>query len=272
MNGAPALRYPIWTSSRDALRAEWAKLLTVPGPGWLLAAVVALTVGVGTAADAATRCPTGMTCTVDTVRLSLTGIQLGQAVVAIMAVLPVCNEYSTGMIRVTLAAMPRRLTMLGAKASVATGLVLVAGSFAVLGSLVAGVLILPGQGFTPARGFTDLSLTYGPTVRAAAGSVLYLSLIAVLSMGIAAILRDSAVSVGLALALLYLFPVVNAFIGNQTWHHRIARYSPAAGLNVQATTGLHSLPVGPWGGIGVTALWAAAALLAGGLFLRARDA
>ncbi|MGB6456507.1 MAG: ABC transporter permease [Streptosporangiaceae bacterium] len=272
MSLAAAPRYPVWTGWRDTLRAEWSKLLTVPGPAWLLAAVVGLTVAVSAAADALTRCPAGTSCSVDTVKLSLTGIQLGQAVVAILAVLPVCNEYSTGMIRVTLAAMPRRPMVLAAKASVVTGLVLVSGAFAVLGSLVAGLLILPGHGFTTARGFTEVSLTHAPTLRAAAGSVLYLVLIAALSTGIAAMVRDSAVSIGLALGVLYVFPVLTAFIGNQTWHHRIERYTPMAGLNIQSTTDLRSLAIGPWGGLGVLALWAVGALLAGGLLLRLRDA
>jgi ABC-2 type transport system permease protein len=272
MNPAPAVRYPIWTGGRNAVRAEWTKLLTVPGPVWLLAAVVGLTVAVGAAADAASRCPATMTCPVDTAKLSLTGIQLGQAVVAILALLPICNEYSTGMIRVTLAAMPRRPVVLLAKASTVTGLVLVAGIFAVLASLVAGLLILPGHGFTAARGFAELSLSHGPTLRAAAGSLLYLVLIAVLSIGIATMVRDSAVSIALALAVLYVFPVLTAFIGNQTWHNRIERYTPMAGLNIQATTGLRSLPIGPWGGLGVLAVWALAALLGGGLLLRLKDA
>jgi ABC-2 type transport system permease protein len=172
MSLAPALQYPAWTGWRDSLRAEWTKLVTVRGPAWLLSATVGLTVGVGAAADAATRCPANMTCPVDTVKLSLTGIQLSQAVVAILAVLPIVNEYSTGMIRVTLAAMPRRPVLLAAKAATVTCLVLVAGAFAVFGSLVAGALMLPGHGFTTARGFTELSLAYGPTFRAAAGSVL----------------------------------------------------------------------------------------------------
>jgi ABC-2 type transport system permease protein len=272
MSQAAAVRPPIWTGGRAVLRAEWTKLLSVSGPAWLLAGLVGLTVAISAAAAAATRCPAGMSCSVDTVKLSLTGIQLGQAVVAILAVLPICNEYSTGMIRVTLAAMPRRSLVLAAKASVVTGLVLVAGAFAVLGSLVAGVLILPGHGFTAARGFTELSLTHEPTLRAAVGSVLYLGLIAMISMGIAAMVRDSAVSIGCALGLLYVFPIVDAFIGNPVWHNRIARYSPMAGLNVQSTNGLHSLPIGPWGGLGVLALWAAGALLAGGAVLRIRDA
>jgi ABC-2 type transport system permease protein len=272
MNPAAAVRYPNWTGARDALRAEWSKLLTVSGPAWLLAATVVLTVAVSAAADAATRCPGGTTCSVDTVKLSLTGLQLGQAIIAILAVLTVCNEYSTGMIRVTLAAMPRRLMVLAAKVSTITGLVLIAGAFAVLGSLVAGRLILPGHGFTAARGFAELSLTYGPTLRAAIGSVLYLGLIAVLSMGIAAVVRDSAVAIGLALGVLYVFPVITAFLGNQTWHQRVERYTPMAGLSIQSTTGLRSLAIGPWGGLGVLALWALAALLAGGLILRIKDA
>jgi len=269
---ATHVRYPIWAGSRGVLRAEFTKLSTVSGPAWLLAAVVAVTGAVSAAADAATRCPANLTCSVDAVKLSLTGIQVGQAIVAMLAVLAVCNEYSTGMIRVTLAAMPRRLIVLSAKASVVTGLVVVAGAFAVLGSLVSGALILPGHGFTAARGFGEFTLTYGPTLRAAVGSVLYLGLIAVLSLGVAAMLRDSGVSIGLTLGLLYLFPVFNAFIGNQTWHSRIERYTPMAGLNVQATTGVRSLPIGPWEGLGVLAIWAAAAVLAGSMFLRFRDA
>jgi ABC-2 type transport system permease protein len=272
VNLAPALRYPNWTGARDAVRAEWSKLLTVSGPAWLLAALVGLTIAVSAAADAATRCPGSTTCSVDTVKLSLTGVQLGQAIVAILAVLPICTEYSTGMIRVTLAAMPRRLMLLAAKVSTVSGLVLIGGAFAVLGSLVAGRLILPGRGFTAARGFAELSLTYGLTLRAAIGSVLYLGLIAVLSMGIAAMVRDSAVAIGLALGVLYVFPVLTAFIGNQTWHQRIERYTPMAGLSVQSTTGLRSLAIGPWGGLGVLALWALAALLVGGVMLRIRDA
>ena len=92
----------------DALHAEWTKLRTVSGPAWLLLGVVALTAAVSAAADGATHCPAGMNCPVDPAKLSLTGIQLGQAVVAVLAVLAICNEYSTGMIRTTFTAMPRR--------------------------------------------------------------------------------------------------------------------------------------------------------------------
>ncbi len=258
---------------QDALRAEWSKLLTSPGTFWLLAGAVAVTVATGAAAAAATRCQPGAPCQVDTARLSLTGVYLGQAAIAILGVLVVSGEYSTGMVSVTLAAMPRRLIVLTAKAILATGLAMAAGAVACGGSLLAGALILPGHGFTAARGFPSLSLADGPVLRATAGSVLYLGLIALLALGTAAALRDAAASMGTVLGLLYLFPIVAAFASDREWKRHLEQAGPmTAGLDIQATRDLHSLPIGPWAGLGVLAAWAAAALLAGGLLLRSRDA
>ena len=154
-----------WFGLSEALHAEWTKTRTVASTGWLLLAAVALTVAVGAAAAAATGCPSGAVCQVDPAKVSLTGIDLGQAVVAIAAVLAISNEYSTGMIRITLSAMPRRTVVLAAKAAILTGLVLAAGTIAVLTSVLAGRLILSGHGFTPAHGYELLSL--GPRRSAA---------------------------------------------------------------------------------------------------------
>jgi ABC-2 type transport system permease protein len=270
--GLPAGVPVRWASLREALHAEWTKLRTLSSTGWLLLGVIAVTVVVSAAAAAATRCPSGVACPVDTTKLSLTGIEAGQAVVAILAVLAISGEYSTGMIRTTLTAMPRRAGVLAAKATILTGLVLAGGTVAVAGSLLAGRLILPGHGFTPARGFPLLSLAEGPVLRAAAGSVLYLALIALLSLGTAAAVRDSGTAIGVILGLLYLFPIV-AQVVNPHWYRHLQQIGPmTAGLAIQATTGLRSLPVSPWAGLGVLAAWAAAALLAGGLLLRLRDA
>jgi ABC-2 type transport system permease protein len=119
--------------------AEWTKLRAVPGTAWLLAATIMVTVAVSTAAIAATRCPAGTGCPVDTTKLSLTGVQFGQAIVAILAVLRISSEYSTGMIRTTLAAMPRRAAVLAAKAAVTAGPVLAAWAAA---ALLAGGLLM----------------------------------------------------------------------------------------------------------------------------------
>jgi ABC-2 type transport system permease protein len=261
-----------WTGAQDALRAEWTKLRTVAGPGWLLLAVIALTAAVGAVASHAVTCP-GARCQIDPAKVSLTGIYLGQVIVAIIAVTCVSGEYSTGMIRLTLTAIPRRWHVLVAKAVVVGVTTMVAAAIAVLGSMVAGRALLYGNGISPAHGYPALSLASGPLLRAAGGSVLYLVLIALLGLGIAAMVRDSAMSIGLVLGLLYLWPLITNFIGNPTLQRHLNQISPmTAGMYIQATTNLRSLPLTPWQGLGVLALWAAGALAAGGLVLQLRDA
>ena len=255
-----------------ALHAEWTKLRTLPGTGWLLLGVVAATVIISATVSASMGCSSAAACHADVTKLSLTGTYLGQAVVAIVAVLAVGGEYATGMIRTTLAATPRRTTLLAAKAGVVTAVTLVAGTLAVLGSLLAGRLILPGHGYTPANGYPVLSLANGTVLRAGAGTVLYLALIALLSLGIAAVVRDAAVAIGAVLGLLYLFPII-AVVTDPHWRRHLEQIGPmTAGLEIQASTGLSTLPISPWAGLGVLAAWAAAALLAGGLLPRLRDA
>ena len=117
-----------------------------------------------------------------------------------------------------------------------------------------------------------LSLANGTDLRAAAGSVLYLALIGLLALGTATAVRDSATSIGVVLGLLYLFPVIASAL-DPHWSRHLQQIGPmSAGLDIQATTGLHNLPLSPWAGLGVLAAWAAAALLAGAVLLRCRDA
>jgi ABC-2 type transport system permease protein len=254
----------------QALHAEWTKLRTVAGPAWLLAGVIALTVAVGAAAASAAQCSSAA-CGVDPAKVSFTGIYLGQAVVAVAGVLAIGNEYSTGMVRLSLTAMPRRLTWLFAKTAVLIGPVLVASALAVAGSALAGRLILPGHGFTPAHGYA--SLTSATDYRAAAGAASYLTLIALLSLGVAAAVRDSAVAIGLVLGVLYLFPLAAAVISNVPISRHLQQIGPLpAGLDAQATIGVKTLPLTPCQGLGVVALWTVGALLLGALVLEFRDA
>lgn len=255
-----------------ALHAEWTKQRTVAGTGWLLLSAIALTVALSVVVTLATTYASAGAGQ-DLPKLSLTGVYLGQAIVAVLAVLTITSEYSSNMIQVTLSAIPRRPTMLAAKAAVLSALVLAAGTIAVLGCVLAGRLILPAGGFTAAHGYPFLSLRSGPTLRAAAGSVLYLTLIALLSLGIATAVRDSAIAIGLVLGLLYLFPIFADLVTSPHLERHLKQIGPmTAGLEIQATTNLRSLPIAPWAGLGVLAGWAAAAMLTGGLLLNLRDA
>jgi ABC-2 type transport system permease protein len=254
-----------------ALHAEWTKLRTVTATAWLLLGAVVLTVALGAVVAHAVSYSAGTPQ--DITKLSLTGVYLGQVVVAILAVQAISSEYSCGMIRVTLTAIPRRPSVLVAKAAIVGALVLAAGAIAMLASILAARLILPAGGFTAAHGYAPLSLLHGATLRAAGGSVLYLALIALLSLGLAAALRDAAVAIGTVLGLLYVLPVIAALIGSPHVRRHLEQIAPmTAGLAIQDTINLHHLPIAPWAGLGVLAAWATGALLAGGLVLKLRDA
>jgi ABC-2 type transport system permease protein len=260
----------------NALRAEWTKLRTTPSTPWLLAGAVAVTVAIGAAAVGAvdtSHCPPAELCRADTTRTSLTGVWVGQVAVAVLAVITVSNEYSHGLIHITLTALPRRLRVLGAKTAVIVVGVLAAGTAGVLGSILAARFILPGNGFTAANGYPPLSLGDEPTLRAAAGTVLYLALIGVLATGVAIIVRDAAGSIGAVLGLLFVTPIAVGLINEPDWNERLQRYSPGtAGMAIQSTIRLDDLPIGPWAGLGVLALWAAGMLLAAAVVFVRRDA
>ncbi|UBU08487.1 ABC transporter permease subunit [Nonomuraea gerenzanensis] len=253
---------------RRHLHAEWTKLRTLPGTGRLLLTIVVLTAAVSVAASAVVSCtPAG--CGYDPARILFFGVQVSQALVAVLAVTAISGEYGTGMIRLTLTAMPHRTGVLAAKAILLAVITLITGTAAVLAAALTARHLLLGNGFPAGM----LDLMSGPNLRAAAGSVLYLTLIALLSLGVATAVRDSATAVGVVLGLLYLFPALILMISDAGWQRLLWQISPMnAGLAVQATTGLAALPLSPWAGLGVLAAWAAAALLGGGLLLRVRDA
>jgi ABC-2 type transport system permease protein len=259
-----------------SIHAEWTKQRTVAGPGLLLLAAVVGTVALSAAASAAVSCP-GAGCAADPAKTGLTGVLLGQAVIAVAAVLTVGTEYSTGMISSSLIAVPRRWLLLAAKAVVLVVPVLVAGSVAVLGSLLAGWLLQPGS-LMQGRDSLDvdhpvLIVVDGSTLRAGVGSVLYLALIALLSIGIVTIVRSSAGAIGIVLGLLFVFPILAAVVTDPDWQRHLKQLAPSsAGLAIQATTGVDGLPISPWAGLGVLGLWAVGALVVGGVVLESRDA
>ncbi|WP_405869154.1 ABC transporter permease [Streptomyces sp. NBC_00005] len=251
------------------LHAEWTKLRTLPSTWWLLAATVILTVAVGAAAAASLTsrvCPSPEACHEDTVKLSLTGVWLGQAACLILGALSMGAEYGSGTIRTTVTAMPVRWRVLLSKATALSLLTAGAGVVATLLSLWTAGLILP------TNGFESPSLTDGPTLRAAAGSVLVLTLVAVLGLSAATLLRDSAGAITVGLGLLYVVPLLANVLPSPTWQQRVQRWFPMpAGLSVQATKNLARLPIGPWPGLGVLAAYAVGLLAVGAVLFRARD-
>lgn len=257
-----------------ALHAEWTKLRTLTSTWWLLAAITAATVAAGAAATgalSAEHCPPPGSCDPDHVRTALTGLWIGQSIVAVLGVLMAANEYATGTIHTTLTAIPDRLRVLTAKAVLLAGITTAAAVPAVGGSLLAARSILPTGGHKLAH--PGISLTDGATARAAIGAVLYLVAIALLSLGLAFLLRDTAGALTTALGLLYVFPLIAGFVNSPTWQDNIRKFGPAsAGQSITATHHLDTLPIAPWPGLGVLALYAVTALTCGSIALCRRDA
>nr|WP_062332420.1 hypothetical protein [Herbidospora sakaeratensis] len=217
-----------------AIRAEWTKFRTLPGLPWLVVVLVVATVGVGAAATALAPC-----CDVLPSRISLAGVAVGQAAAVALAVGVMSGEYATGLILTSLLAVPDRGRLLAAKA-------LLTGAATLAGALVAvPVSAAVGPGATPT---------------AVIGSIVYLVLVSQFALGVAALVRDPAVAMGVTLGVLYGFPLVIRLVQDPGWQERLAWLSPMeAGLAVQG--GL--APIGPWAGLAVPGVYAAVALAAG---------
>ena len=236
-----------------ALRAEWTKLRTVPD-----AAIAVPLIGVLTAAVSVIAAGFDSP---DAVQSSLLGVQVGQAAVAVWAVQTMAAEHSTGMARTTFAALPRRLTVLLAKAVLLLGGVLAAVVPAVLASVLAGRSMLAGY---PA-------LTSATVLRAAGGSVLYLGLIALLALGLAAAVRGAVAATGIVLGLL-MVPAMLSTFADPDLQRLVYKLSPStAGMTVLSTVDTGTLPIGPWQGLGVAAAWSSGLLALGALLLARRD-
>ncbi|HEU5475272.1 MAG TPA: ABC transporter permease [Actinophytocola sp.] len=227
----------------------------MPSTGWLVLAVAAGTVAVG----AFSVFGLGTAAGADQTRLSLSGAYLGQVAVVALAALAVTTEYDTGMIRGTLAAAPRRGRVLAGKAFAVTAVTLCAGALGVAGSYLCARLA-----FSP-----------GPALmwRPHAGTVLYLGLIGLLTLGLALIIRHTGGTITVVLSLLFTVPATAALITDPVWRERILRVAPmTAGLAIQATTDLDALPIAPWAGLGVLAGYAGGALVVGTMLFLRRDA
>jgi ABC-2 type transport system permease protein len=255
-------------ATTGALRAEWTKLRSVRGTPAALLALAGLTIALGAISCATSHtegfgAPGGQ----DVVMLSLVGVYFAQVAVVAFGVLAVCGEYATGTIRTTFAANPRRRQVLGAKVAVAAGLVLAVGAVATVTSFYLGQAILHGNGFVFDNGYPAATLADAATLRAVAVAIVYVGLLAVLSLGVAAIVRHTATAISVLLSVLFVPWIVGALLPHKLGE-AIEKATPMVGLAAQE----RGAPIGPWAGIAVTAAWAAVAVVVALWHIRRRDA
>ncbi|MEU0677155.1 ABC transporter permease [Streptomyces sp. NPDC006172] len=255
-------------AATQVIRSEWTKIRSVASTLWTLSLAAVVTIALGMLISALTRSQfdemsAGDRSSFDPTFISFAGMSLGQLAMIVFGVLVVSNEYSTGMIRVSLAAVPQRGAFLFGKISVAAGLALVVG---LVTSFVAFFL---GQAML---GEHKASIGDTGVLRAVIGGGLYMTLIAVFSMGVAAILRSPMLSLGILMPFFFL---ISNILGNVDATKKIGRYLPdQAGSKIMqvVTPAGDDAPYGPWGGLAIMAVWVAVALLGGYVTLKRRDA
>jgi ABC-2 family transporter protein len=206
----------------------------------------------------------------DPVRDSLMGVQIGLIAVTALGALFMTSEFKTRMIRTTFTACPNRRRVLTAKAVVLGGAVFAVGLIA---SVAAFYLAQPFQkqnGFAPPA-YPHPTLTDPTVLRAVIGTAMFLSLIAMLSLALGAILRGTAGAIALVFTLLVVIPIVASItsIEATTW---VDRATPIAGLAILQTRTLTETAIGPWGGFAVLCAYTAAALGCATWLLGRRDA
>ncbi|GAA3493263.1 ABC transporter permease subunit [Streptomyces prasinosporus] len=252
----------------QVVRSEWTKIRSVASTVWTLSLAVVVTIALGMLISALSRSEfAGMSArerlSFDPTFVSFAGMSLGQLAMVVFGVLVVSNEYSTGMIRTSLAAVPQRGAFLFGKIAVATVLALVVSTATGFAAFFLGQAML---------GEHRASLGDDGVLRAVIGGGLYMTLIAVFSMGVAAMLRSPMLSLGVLVPFFFL---ISSILGYVDATEKVARFLPdrAGSRIMQVVTPLDDdTPYGPWGGLGIMVLWVVAALAGGYALLKRRDA
>lgn len=250
------------------VRAELSKLRTVRSTYICVLIAAASNIGFATLAAAviAPRLGASERARVDVVQLALAGLHLSQIAFGVLGALVITGEYSTGMIRTTLAAAPRRRALLAAKALVLTGVTLIAAT----ASTVAAFLVF--RAALPAGTLTGTSLSDPGVTRAMVGGGLYLTVLALLGFGLGVFLRSSAGAIATLFGLLFVPPLLLDLLP-ESWKTTIGPYIPMqAGDQIYVAVRHETAALAPWTGFGVFCLYAAVAVLTGLFAITRRDA
>ena len=244
------------------LRSEWIKFRSLRSTWYTLAGAVAALLVIGIIiADNTGRHPAGLDPEDAVASAPLQGYHLAQLLIGVLGVLFVSGEYATGMIRSTLAAAPRRIPVLVAKAVVFGSMALVTMVPTALLTFLSSQAVLSHYG----RGY---SLTDPTALRVTLGTGVYLTLVGLLGSALGWIIRRTAGAISALVALLLIVPALIGLLGH--WGRDVARYLPNSGESfIQSLRGDNTL--GPWTGLGVLAAWVAAALVIAAVELRCRD-
>jgi ABC-2 type transport system permease protein len=279
-------------------RSEFTKLRSVRSTYWTIAAMVIVSVGFAAIAGFAIANnlhnnpanKAGM----DATQASLGGFfELGQLIIAVLGALTITSEYSTGMIRTSLTAMPRRGTVYAAKLLVFSTVTLVVSLITSFIAFFVGQAAMSGSGVTaslfhsvtiPANAVQNgppnnvtfsgtIVISPGTVLTAIIGTALFVTAVALIAFGLGSIIRHTAGAITSAIGLMFIIPVIVQLLPD-TWRWDIVRFFPdAAGRVLSVTVGQHNPHLwSAWPQFGVTLVYAAVLLGVGAYLFRKRDA
>jgi ABC-2 type transport system permease protein len=255
------------------MAAEWTKIRSVRSTVWTLLLFVIITIGLTAllswltvsnwngphAADRDARVlsdPVGF--------IFGAGIGLGQLTICVLGVLVITTEYSTGVIRASLLAVPKRYPMLAAKLAVFGLLMLVLAELVAFGSYFLGSAILHSR--------VSVSLSDTGVLRATLGAGIYLTVLGIFAVAVGAIVRHTAAGISITIGVVLVLPILAGLLPSN-WGAHVNAYLPQqAGSLIYAVHQSSGQLLSPWEGFGVFCIWAALLLAIGTYLLNRRDA
>jgi ABC-2 type transport system permease protein len=256
------------------IRSEWTKLRSIRSTVWSLLAAFVIVVAIGILVSVARaghldRESRGDLLSFDATSTSLVGVFLAQLAIGVLGVLLMTSEYATGMIRVTFAAVPRRLPVLWAKSVVfaitAFVIMLVAAFIAFLGGQAAF------KGKTINGHGIQASLSQPGVLRAVIGAALYLTVVGLLGIALGSLIRNTAGAIATLFGVLLILPIIVNFLPSN-WNDAVSKYLPGnAGQAITNVVRDHN-SLSPWAGFAVFCGYTIIFMIAAAVMLKRRDA
>jgi ABC-2 type transport system permease protein len=248
--------------------SEWTKLRSLRSTRYALLVTAALTIGFGMLAALANVSRwSSMTATekarFDPLSTSLLGARFALLSIGVLGVMLIAGEYSTGMIRSTFTAVPKRLPVIWGKAGVYAVVALVVTIPSVLIAFFASQAILSSQ-------HIQIAFSVAGVPRAVLGSALYLTLIGLFGMGLGAILRNTAAGISSFVAIMFVLPPLVTILPTSI-ANSINPYLPSNAGGAIMNIGHQANSLSPWAGLAVFAAYVAATIGAAALLLVKRD-
>ncbi len=251
------------------IRSEWTKLWSLRSTRWTLLVAILGMAGLGPLIATVQmnrwdHMSPGDRLHFNPINTGLGGYHFAQLAIGVLGVLVLTGEYSTGQIRSTFMAVPKRLPVLWAKAGTFAAVTFVL-------MLISGLIaFLASQGILTQH-HVQTSLGHAPALRAWVGSALYLAVLSVLALSLGAIVRNTAGGIALFAGLLFVVPGLAAILPTST-QNAINPYLPSvAGTTI--LSGTHdAYTFSPWGGFALFCGYTVVALAVAAILMRRRDA